>query len=226
MPRDLRLLPTQCNAIFRLVRDAGLDPNEFRWDEEEISTAYDDALVSILRHVPTKFFYKFKPEWAVYSPGPTSRTHESKVLGWNSHFSLVDDWLYCVKREYEAPDLWGLLRQDTKLLQLASSPDLPNEAFTELERQSIRDQLAEIRQHLISVHHLQLQQGEIIDQGFSYLGDCLNRVGKKDWLNIAINTVVTIASAAAFSPTVAQDMIHRFMLAVHPLYESIMKLLT
>lgn len=227
MPEDLRLLKTQRNTILAWVRDAGLDPNEFRWDEEEAlgnSFGYS-ALVSILTHLPTKSYYSFRPEWALYSPGPTSRTHVSKVLGWNDHLRLVDEWLYLVKREHEAPDLWELLRQEKKLLHLASSPHLPNDSFTELEKQSIRDQLAEIKQQLISDHHLQLQQAEIIAQGFSYLADSLDRFGTKDWLNFAMGTLVNIALGAAFSPTVAQDMIHRVMSAVHPLYDSILKLL-
>ena len=130
-----------------------------------------------------------------------------------------------MKREYEAPDLWELLRQETKLSQLASSPDLPNDSFTDLEKQYIHNQLAGIKEQLISDHHLQPQQAEIIAQGFSYLADSLNRFGKRDWLNFAMGTLVNIALGAAFSPTVAQDMIHRFMSAVHPLYDLVLKLL-
>ena len=183
-------------------------------------------LVSRLIHEPTNSYFRFGPHVDEYSPGFNSRTDSRKVeeqFRWR--LRLVGEWLTYLKREYEAPDLWGLLRQELKLLQLASSPDLPNDSFTEPEKQSIRIQLTQISQRLISDHNLQVQQVEILEQGFSYLADSVNRFGKKDWLNFAMGTLVNIALGAAFSPTVAQDMNHRVMSAVHPLYDSILKLL-
>ena len=229
MSEDLRLLKTQRNTILSLVQNVGLAPIDFRWHQAEVMTNSfgNRSLVSIFTHVPTQFYYRFGPEYDVFSPGPASRTGDVKASIWDTtRISLVRLWLSYVKREYEAPDLWGLLRQEKKLLQLASSPNLPNDSFTEPEKQIIRNQLAEIKQHLISVHHLQPQQAEILDQGLSYLGDSLNRVGKKDWVNNAIGALMGIAISAAFSSTVAQDMLDRVTSAVYPLYESIMKVLT
>ena len=227
MPQDVRLLKTHRNAVLRLVQESRLKPADFRWDDTVFRDGYDvQFLVSKFVHEPTKFYFMFGPHADEYSPGFNRRTDSRRAeeqLEWR--LPLVGDWLTYVKREYEAHDLWELLRQDTKLLQVASSPDLPNDSFTEPEKQSIRDQLAEVKQHLISVHHLQLQQAEIIDQGFSYLDDSLNRLGKKDWLNNAIGALMGIALGAAFSSTVAQDMFDRFMSAVYPLYDSIMKLI-
>lgn len=225
MPEDLRLLRSRRNIIFGMVQAADLDPNEFRWDEAEIGDWSHSKLISILRHVPTEGYCRFGPEYVEYSPGHTSRTHASKASphNWDLYVMLVAQWLKYVKREHQ-PDLWELLRQDTKLLQPASSPDLPNDSFTEPEKQYIHNQLAGIKEHLISDHHLQPQQAEILEQRFSYLADSLNRFGKKDWLNFAMGTLVNIALGAAFSPTVAQDMIHRVMSAIGPLYESIMKI--
>jgi hypothetical protein len=228
MSEDLRLLKTQRNTILSLVQNVGLAPIDCRWHQAEVMTNSfgNRSLVSIFTHVPTQFYYRFGPEYDVFSPGPASRTGDVKASIWDTtRISLVRLWLSYVKREYEAPDLWGLLRQEKKLLQLATSPNLPNDSFTEPEKQIIRNQLAEIKQQLISVHHLQLQQGEITDQGFSYLADSLNRVGKKDWLNITITTLASIAIAAAFAPDVAQDMIQRVMSAIYPIFEPILKLL-
>ena len=69
MPEDLRLLKTQRNTILSLVRNADLDPIEFRWDEVEIGDYSHSKLVSILRHVPTKSYFRFGPEYDEYSPG-------------------------------------------------------------------------------------------------------------------------------------------------------------
>ena len=228
MSEDLRLLKTQRNTILSLVQNVGLAPIDFRWHQAEVMTNSfgNRSLVSIFTHVPTQFYYRFGPEYDVFSPGPACRTGDIKASIWDTtRISFVRLWLSYVKREYEAPDLWDLLRQQTKLMQLASSPHLPNDSFADIEKQSIRNQLAEIKQQLISVHHLQLQQGEITDQGFSYLADSLNRVGKKDWLNITITTLASIAIAAAFAPDVAQDMIQRVMSAIYPIFEPILKLL-
>jgi hypothetical protein len=71
-----------------------------------------------------------------------------------------------------------------------------------------------------------VQQAVIIEQGFEYILDSMERSSKRDWLNLAVGTLVNIAVAAAFSPTVAKDMFHNFLLAVKPLFSTVLKLMS
>jgi hypothetical protein len=226
MASDFRLLKSQRNVILGLVRASGLRPGDFQWDEMILEGDEDRLRVSVLRHTPTSSYFRFGCNWDEYAPGFSRRTDSRIVLeSWDDRFRLVFDWLTYVKREYEAPDLWQMLLQETKLSRVASSPDLTNDAFTQDEKQYIVKQLAEIKTRLISDHRIQLQQAEVIEQGFSHLADSLNRVGKKDWLLLAMGAVVSIAIGAGLPPDVAQDMMHRLMQAIEPLFQSILKVL-
>jgi flavin-dependent dehydrogenase len=112
MPQDVRLLKSHRNVIFGLVRDSGLDPTAFDWGEEEVFDDEDDTFsVSVLKHAPTGFYFRFGLRWDKYSPGFGSPT-DSRIVtrDWDDRFRLVHEWLSYVKREYEAPDLWVLQR--------------------------------------------------------------------------------------------------------------------
>ena len=69
--------------------------------------------------------------------------------------------------------------------------------------------------------------GRSLPCGFERFGrlPCPLGLLKKDWLNLAIGTLVNISVAATFAPTVAQDMFHKFTAAVQPLFDAILKLM-
>jgi len=220
---DYRLLRSQRNVVFGLVQKVGLMPTDFRWDE--VLDQESDYQISIITHIPGGFYYRFGSVIDRYSPGLETQKDMFQVSPrWESRFQVVSQWLKYVKRE-QAPDLWGMILQETKLALAASSPVLTNDAFTQVEKQQIVHLLAEVKDQVISSHRLQLEQKEAIDQGFSYLADSLDRFGKKDWLNLAMGTLLSTATGAAFAPDVAQDMYHRLMAAIEPLFQSILKLL-
>jgi hypothetical protein len=80
----------------------------------------DEFLVSVLVHTPTTFYFRFGPHSDEYSPGLSSRVDSQKVPDfWPSRLSLVAKWLGNVRREYEAPDLWEMFLQETKLSRVA-----------------------------------------------------------------------------------------------------------
>ena len=232
MAQDARLLKTIRNVVLVWVKRASLNPVEFEWKEvkarDKTRAGYsNDFLMSILTHKPTKFYYRFGPFTDKYSPGSETQTDSREHSGsWDHRFSLIEDWLRFLKREYEAPELWQMLLEESKLSRVAISQKMPNDLFTVEERQYIREQLDAIRGRLITTRRLQLQQREIIDQGLSYLVEASARLGKKDWFNLALGTLLSIAVTNALHPTVAQDMFRRFMAAVQPLFESILKLIT
>jgi hypothetical protein len=73
---------------------------------------------------------------------------------------------------------------------------------------------------------VQSEQAEAIEQGFKYIVESMNRFGKKDWLILAIGSLVSIAATSTLSPEITRQMFHRFMLAVGPLFDAFLKLIT
>ncbi len=51
----------------------------------------------------------------------------------------------------------------------------------------------------------------------------MDRFGKKDWINLAMGTLVNIAVAAAFAPAAATELLHKFRVVVGPLREALLR---
>ena len=120
MAQDARLLKTIRNVVLVWVKRANLNPVEFEWKKvkarDRTRTGYsNDFLMSILTHKPTKFYYRFGPFIDKYSPGSETQTDSRDHSGsWDHRFSLIEDWLRFLKKEYEAPDLWQMLLEESK----------------------------------------------------------------------------------------------------------------
>ena len=114
MAQDARLIKTIRNVVLVWVKRANLNPVEFEWKEvkgqDRTRTGYsNDFLMSILTHKPTKFYYRSGPFTDKYSPGSETQTDSRDHSGsWDQRFSLIEDWLRFLKKEYEAPDSTSL----------------------------------------------------------------------------------------------------------------------
>lgn len=232
MDRDVRLLKTVKNAVLELVLQSGIDPSEFHWKDGRIEDGSEygvaEFTVSILNHASGHFF-RFGAYTDTFSPGHASRIAHEDISyvreNWPNRLNIVHNWLRYLKRELDAPDLWSAILQERQLLRISSQPQLPNAQFTSEEKQYVIHQLDDIRRLLVSSHRLQAEQAETIEQGFNYIVESMDRSGKKDWLMLAIGSLVTIATTATLSPEIAREMFHRFGLAVAPLFEALLKLI-
>jgi hypothetical protein len=72
---------------------------------------------------------------------------------------------------------------------------------------------------------MQIQQKEMLEQGFAEMKGAINRMGKKDWFNAAIGLLVNVVVAAAFAPDAAHAMFNAFTSAVAPIFHVVLNLL-
>jgi hypothetical protein len=110
------LLTTQTNQVLQQIRTVGLDAQDFEWEDSDSNVR--------LRHVPSGSYFWFDGDlrYCYYSPGLNKRTENRQTpLGWPSQFSCVGEWLGCLRREVETPDLWGALRQERELVDASIS---------------------------------------------------------------------------------------------------------
>jgi hypothetical protein len=228
---DSRLLKTETNLIFKWVEQSGLDPSEFDWFDEDLEASGEygfGSKVSTLLHRPTGFYYTFGLYRDEYSPGHFERTGRVHLgeRKWQFREVHFRQWLSNVRQEHEAPDLWQEILNQRRLLELAVAPRLENAQFSSEERDFVRKQFDELGKQIVSMHRLQLQQAEALENVFAYLSDSMNRFGKKDWLLLAIGTLVSVASNAAFSPAAAKALLHGFVSAIQPLFDAALRLLS
>ncbi len=209
------LLQTQRNAVLSVLRQEGLEPSDFKW-QEAVSRTVEGRMVSVLIHRPSKYSYKFDfvyeafRHWhqAIYSPGEESSQGYSRTfLTWKDHLEVIrTEWLPNLKREIEAPDLWAVVSQEKQLVEAASSPKVENTAFTPKELGYISQQLDEIKEFLFKTRPLDAEQKRFVEVRIRYLEESASRVGRVDWLNLVIATLFGIGVQAALPPDTIREL--------------------
>jgi hypothetical protein len=118
----------------------------------------------------------------------------------------LNQWLDIIKEEIEAVNLQEVLSKEKQLLQTSIPASEENDKFTEEEKKVISSKLDEIQSLLVkSLEEQKLPDTEYqakLDQitaEIKYLKEGADRLDKKDWKNIAISTVVGLASTLALS---------------------------
>ena len=92
----------------------------------------------------------------------------------------------------------------TELAKAASA--LPNDSLTASELTRISAQLSELKQYLIQNGDVQGDKMAIVDAKVDYLIQASERLGKKDWSNVFITTLISIIIAGIFAPDRAQEL--------------------
>jgi len=107
-----------------------------------------------------------------------------------------------LKREIDAPDLWNSISQGTDLIDSAAS-DTPNTPFTPDEKKYILSGLNEIKQYFLTAHKL---DSELVEGRINYLIEASERLGRKDWKNLLLATLISIIVSAAFPPEMVREL--------------------
>ncbi len=199
------VLRTQQNEVFQAIQDSSLSPGDFCWKEEK-SKYLRDSLISTVIHNPSKYYSKF--DWIDTSAGPrpyiecspgTSTPLESGRTNENFPIHTVRKWLTNLKREVEAPDLWGAILSERALIEGISAYE-GNAQFSQDEQLKIGATLNEIKSYLERLQNFTDQQRSFIESNFNYLIDAASRVGRKDWVIILLGTLVSTAVSLAITP--------------------------
>jgi hypothetical protein len=200
------LLKTQANDVLNAIRKSDLDPEDFAWELEKTLT---------LRHTPSgDYFFTFDivdygQHQAQYCPGEDTSYEDSRGGSWQGQLSLVESWLTNLKREYQAPDLWSLVSEQSTLVEAASA-DWSNTPFSLAEINTISDGLRELHAYIENTHQLDEQKHAFLESRLGYLVEAAHRQGRQDWLHSAIGVLFTVVMGLAMAPDEAKE-IFRFV---------------
>jgi hypothetical protein len=84
---------------------------------------------------------------------------------------------------------------------------LDNRAFTPNEKTVIAERLDEIKKYILEGQQAQSDHVVFVDQEFSYLRNASDRLGRKDWLNVALSVLVNVAVGLALNPEKARGVL-------------------
>jgi hypothetical protein len=197
------LLKSQKNVIFNLIKSSELEPFNFIWSERPSKHSAQE-LISILTYDGTDFFFAFESKrgvpYSVFSPGEEITIEADYPESWQDQQTEVRRWLRYLKNEISQPDLWEEVYKYQTPEIGRPSEDTNNSSFTFTEVEHIQLKMEEIRAYLLKNYAKNDTQIKLVNEKLDYLIQSSKKFGRKDWLNIAIGTLVTLSSALALPP--------------------------
>jgi hypothetical protein len=178
------------NSIFEALVAVGHDPRDFDLSDGQIVHPATGSSFAV-----GGFGSAFMVTSAVGDIEPVQQSEAS----WRTVLERLLRWVGEIEHYASTPDLWAELGNEREVVGLVSAPE--NAPFTDDERSEVLKQLQEIKGYLNTAVNLSDEQMQRIDEGILYLEEASQRLGRKDWLGIAVATVVNFAVQAVLQPS-------------------------
>jgi hypothetical protein len=182
----MTLMRPQKNQVFEAIREAGFDPGDFFWDEDDVELA----------HTPSDYYFKFGfaagTSAVEFTPGENRPIQGAFAPSWQQQLALVPRWLELLRMEWETPDLWAELEREREVLGLAGGPGVENTPFTSEELALISDQIRELKQY---VQAQALDEGQLreLEARLDYVEAAAQRgTGRIDWWNQFVGAILNL----------------------------------
>lgn len=189
----MRLLLSQKNELFKIIeKSKDLTPGQFSLTEPQndgddspsIELKNSDYIFSIYE---SKEYVK--SYFVNYVPGIDSYKEFSERIGWNGIVDHFHQWINNVSRELNEPNHWARLEHEISTINF--STNFNNSKFTVREYEELKSNVELFSQNLNSIPLLVEQQKEI-RQELERLSELAKDLGKFDWLNLFIGTVISL----------------------------------
>ena len=206
------MLRSQKNQVFSAIKEAGLEPSDFQWSEVESRLMGVEINADKLTHTPTGYYFDFDSlqgkSYIYYCPGESStkEVNAGQCGTWQGVLNHFEKWVSIVHREYSEPDLWEASSQEKKLIA-EQIDDLDNTPFTAPEIQRIGTAINELRLFLMSSSQHTEAQRQFIETRLHHLEEASHRLGRKDWVTLAMGTLTNIVVGVALAPDAARELL-------------------
>ena len=191
----MKLLNSQKNIFFELIeKNKTFSVNQFTI--EEFKSTNNNWITTIKFKNPEYYFSIFEDSEAYgagyvnYTPGINKYLEISSRLGFESAVIEFEKWLKSLQREISEPDLWEKLKTNIdyfspKILQI------DNSKFTAKEYIVLQQQISSLIEKVNQIPLL-IEQQEEINRQLERLTLLAVDLGKFDWTNLFMGTIVSI----------------------------------
>lgn len=200
---------SQKNEIAILAKAVGLQMADFSWEivNQGDSVSMAGRRVSRLLHVPTGAWFLFdfgqNTLWSEWMPEHHLANNYNSAPDWPRQHQQVTRWMGMVVKDFTAPDLWALARQERELLTVPDGDD-DNRPFTVSERADLTARVTEIHRFLIASAEVTEEAKTRIEAKIDYVIDAGNRLGRKDFYNMIGGVLMGLAVQVGLPPERAQ----------------------
>ena len=197
----MKLLKSQKNSLFELIEEIDFfSHNQFEVTEDETMGVYETI---IFYNEDRSFYFRFNESqysnqlYINYSPGNTQFTDSSSTIHWDQSLSYFKNWLYFLKREVTAPNLWEKFKTEISDIKLLNN--FNNEKFSFNEYKEISQKIDSLKDSISSIPLILNQQNEIILR-LDHLSETAKDLGKFDWISLFVGTIISVVIQLNVTP--------------------------
>jgi hypothetical protein len=200
------LSKTQKNALFQILKESGLQPNDFQWIDEADEFFYSLKLV----YMDSAYSFAFttqmgSPNFDVkHIPAHGSFRSDAANIFWSEFLRTFSNWAEALKIELDQPDLWDVSRSESILVERSENDD---GSFLPEEIQMVESRLEEIAEYIKSTAKTSDEQQRSIEDKLNYLVGAAQRQSKRDWKNLAFSVLVQIILTLSLSQESGNDLL-------------------
>jgi hypothetical protein len=145
----------------------------------------------------TDFFFAFdhgaEGTWVgIFAPAPDQMVGKTPPVHWGALGGWFRKWLNDLQIQVTAPDLWGALEHEAKLVAGFGQDQGENDSFTPDEVKQLSERVEEIRRYLLESGAANASKTATINRKLDYLIDALPRLGRFDWKQAAFGIFVQL----------------------------------
>ena len=209
----MKLLTSQKNSLFEIIQTVDFfTHNQFELIESETMGKYK---THVEYKTEKKFYFRFIDSdyvnslYANYSPGDEQIIDSTAHITWNQILNHFENWLYYLQREVTAPNLWDKFK--TEISEIKYINNFKNEKFSYSEYSDILEKIDILKTSISSIPLILNQQSEIILR-LDHLSETAKELGKFDWVNLFIGTIISVVIQLNVTPENANaiwDLIKR-----------------
>lgn len=194
------LLHAQKKRVYEILREAGLEPAEFSWSNEEIVERF---VVSRLNHRGGQHYFQFSSyelnAWCIVCPGMYRTMDYRYPKTWEEQEGILRRWAACLKQELDAPDPWEDLAKYRLILDGELSGEMVNEPISAIEAEQIGQGLMRLADRVVGELSLNGEQAPLVRAKLGYLADAARRERSRDWMYMMLGTWTSMAAALGWT---------------------------
>jgi hypothetical protein len=209
----MKLLTSQKNTLYEIIKNnVFFSHNQFELIEDE---HMGESSTGMEYKDNKRFYFKFVDNdyynslIVNFSPDDEQVLGASSNIDWEQALTYFDNWLYFLKREVTAPNLWEKFK--TEISEVKYYNDFSNQKFSFSEYEDIKQKIDLLKTNLSNIPLILSQQSEILSR-LDHLSETAKELGKFDWINLFIGTIISIVIQLKVTPDNANalwDLIKR-----------------
>jgi len=197
----MKLLTSQKDSLFKIIQEYDFfSHNQFEFIEQDMMSEY---ITRIEYKANRLFYFTFNDSdyannlYVNYSPGEQQFVDSSSNIVWDYVLGYFYNWLEYLQREVTAPNLWNKFK--TEISEIKFINDFSNQKFSFTEYTEISHKISLLKDSLSSIPLILSQQEAIISR-LDHLNETAKDLGKFDWVNLFIGTIISIVIQLNVTP--------------------------